>query len=430
MEKIIQVHNLSKNYRIGRKKEPYYSLRDEMVNLAKKPFYWLSGQKIERKNFWALKDINFSIEQGEVVGIIGRNGVGKTTLLKVLSRITPPTGGEAIIRGRVSSLLEVGTGFHPELNGKENIYLNGAILGMRKKEIDLKFDEIVEFAEIEKFLYTPVKRYSSGMYVRLAFAVAAHLEPEVLMVDEVLAVGDHSFQKKCLKKMDKASREGRTVLFVSHNMVTMAKLCNRAILLDSGKIIMDGPCQDVIDRYLGLRKGMGSEISWKDPASAPGDATARLKKVRILSEQGKPSSELDIDKDILIELTFWNLAKGTKLLPFIHLINNEGIVVLRTTNMTSACLKPDPWYGRPNPEGLFRSVCRIPGNFLNEGSYFIDVVIASSAGVLTSHVWKPQIISFDVIETGAMRKEYSGKWIGVVRPRLDWRTEYLGNQKL
>lgn len=427
MEKIIQVHNLSKKYRIGRKKEPYYSLRDEMVNLAKKPFYWLKGQKIKKEKFWALKDINFSVEKGEVVGIIGRNGVGKTTLLKVLSRITPPTEGKAIIRGRVSSLLEVGTGFHPELNGRENIYLNGAILGMRKKEIDSKFDEIVDFAEIEKFLDTPVKRYSSGMYVRLAFAVAAHLEPEVLLVDEVLAVGDYEFQKKCLKKMGKVSHEGRTVLFVSHNMISMAKLCNRAILLDSGKIVMQGPCSDVIERYLGLRKEMGcSEISWENPAEAPGDTTVRLKKVRVLSNQGKPSSELDIDKDIFIELIYWNLARGTKLIPFIHLINQEGITVLRTTNMASACLRPDPWHGRAKPEGLFRSVCRIPGNFLNEGSYFIDVFIASSAGIITSHISEQQIISFDVIETGAMRKEHGGKWIGVVRPRLDWKTEYLG----
>lgn len=414
--KIIEVHNLSKKYRIGQKQLSHYSLREDMVNLAKKPFYWLTGRIKRKEDFWALKNVSFSVERGEVVGIIGRNGVGKTTLLKILSRITPPTEGNAVIRGRVSSLLEIGTAFHPELNGRENIYLNGAILGMRKKEIDLKFDEIVEFAEIEKFLDTPLKKYSSGMGVRLAFAIAAHLEPDVLLVDEVLAVGDYEFQKKCLKKMDKVSHEGRTVLFVSHNMDTMAKLCNRAILLDSGKIVAEGPTADVIERYIGLRKEIGSEINWEDPVSAPGDATAKLKKVRILSEQGELSSKLDIDKDIFIELFYWNLIKGAKLLPSIRLINNEGITVLTAIDMVS--------YGCPREEGLFRSVCRIPGNFLNQGCYFVDVIIAGSAGIMNEHISEQQLISFDVAEPGAMRKEYSGDWVGVVRPKLDWRTEY------
>ncbi len=422
--KIIEVKNLSKSYQIGKRKESYYSLRDEITNLVRKPTQLLKGQKDEKEDFWALKDINFSVEKGEVVGVIGRNGAGKTTLLKVLSRITPPTTGEAIIRGRINSLLEVGTGFHPELKGRENIYLNGAILGMTKKEIDSKFNEIVEFAEIGKFLDTPVKRYSSGMYVRLAFAVAAHLEPEILLIDEVLAVGDYKFQKKCLKKMSKVSREGRTVLFVSHNMTSVAKLCNRAILLESGKLVMEGPTSEVVERYIGLRKDMRSEVNWRNPSKAPGDSVVKLKSVRILSEDGEPNSELDIGEDFLIELTYWNFAKGAKLLPSIRLVNNDGVTVFTAANVTSVCLKPDPWYGRPSPKGLFRSVCKIPGNFLNEGHYFVNIIIGDLTETMTSHVYEEQIISFEVIETEGVHKDHSSNLIGVVRPRLAWRTEY------
>lgn len=424
--KIIEVNNLSKSYRIGQKKESYFSLRDELVDLTKKPIQWLRKVKQVRPDFWALKDINFSVEKGEVVGVIGRNGAGKSTLLKILSRITPPTKGEAIIRGRVSSLLEVGTGFHKELTGRENVYLNGAILGMTKKEIDMKFDKIVEFAELEKFLDTPVKRYSSGMYVRLAFAVAAHLEPEILLVDEVLAVGDYEFQKKCLQKMDKVSHEGRTVLYVSHNMASVIKLCTRTILLDLGKIVMAGPTLNIVEKYIGMRKEDSSEVIWENPANAPGDDIARLHGVRILSMESKPISEADIDKDILVELSYWNLKEDVKLLASIHLVNSQGITVLTTLNMPSANVKPDPWYGRPSPKGLFRSVCRIPGNFLNEGVYFINAYVASLAGAITAHVAEEQVVSFDVIDTGVMRKEFSDTWLGVVRPRLDWSTEYKG----
>lgn len=425
MEKIIEVHNLSKSYRLGAKKESYYSLRDEMVNLAKKPIQWLKGQRINRKDFWALKDVSFSVKRGEVIGVIGRNGAGKTTLLKVLSRITPPTNGYAIIRGRVNSLLEVGTGFHPELKGRENIYLTGAILGMTKKEIDSKFDEIVEFSEIGEFLDTPIKRYSSGMYVRLAFAVAAHLEPEVLFVDEVLAVGDYKFQKKCLEKMSKVSQEGRTVLFVSHNMASVARLCNRSILLEKGRLIMEGPTSDVIERYIGLREDMGAEVSWENPAEAPGDSSAKLKSVRVLSRNNEPSSKLEISEDFYVELTYWNFLKGAKLLPCIRLLNNEGVVVLTATNLPSVCSEPDFWHDRPGPKGLFRCVCRIPGNLLREGYYFVNIVVGNLAGVIDSyaHVYEDQVISFEIIDKRGMHKEHSNVLIGVVQPRLDWKTE-------
>lgn len=427
MNSIIKVENLSKRYWISHKKVAHYNtLREDLINIFKKPINWLNGRKEKKEHIWALKDINFLIEPGEILGIIGPNGAGKSTLLKVLTRITPPTEGKAIVRGRVGSLLEVGTGFHPELTGRENIYLNGAILGMRKMEIDKKFDEIVEFSGVEKFLDTPLKHYSSGMNVRLAFSVAAHLEPEILLVDEVLAVGDAAFQKKSLRKMEEVSRKGRTVLFVSHNMVSIINLCPRTILLDSGKIVMDGPTSNVIEHYMGLKENKITQVVWQDPLSAPGDEEVRLHKVRVLSSEGKPISEADIQKEVLIELSYWNLKEGAKLLVSINLISSQGITVLSTFNGPSVSLTPDSWYHKAKPKGLFCSVCKIPGNFLNEGFYFISVVIGSFDGTFINHVVEEKIISFNVVDTGAMRKEYSGDWAGVVRPRLAWDTEYQG----
>jgi len=256
---IIEVNNLSKSYMIGHQSLQYYSLRDEFIRIAKKPLHMFRGQVMKKETFWALKDADFKVERGEVLGVIGANGAGKSTLLKILSRITFPTEGNVILRGRVSSLLEVGTGFHPELTGRENIYLNGALLGMKRREIQEKFDEIVDFAGIERFLDTPVKRYSSGMYVRLAFAVAAHLDPEILLVDEVLAVGDARFQKKSLGKMKEATKkEGRTILFVSHNMDAIRTICTRCVLLEGGKIKAMGDPQKVIQEYLNSRVSKGA----------------------------------------------------------------------------------------------------------------------------------------------------------------------------
>ncbi|MDO8512128.1 MAG: ABC transporter ATP-binding protein [bacterium] len=254
MEPIISAEKIAKRYKIGEHREMYHTLSDSLLHTIKKPLNYLkSGFKNQNKkteDFWALKDISFSIARGEAVGIIGRNGAGKSTLLKILSRITDPTYGQIIMRGRVASLLEVGTGFHPELTGRENIYLNGSVLGMKKREIDKKFDEIVEFAEITKFIDTPIKRYSSGMYTRLAFAVAANLDPEILVVDEVLSVGDIEFQKKCLGKMDNIAANGRTVIYVSHQLESLALLCNRCLLLDKGELIADGASRKIIDLYI------------------------------------------------------------------------------------------------------------------------------------------------------------------------------------
>jgi lipopolysaccharide transport system ATP-binding protein len=270
MNTVIKAENIGKCYNISHaQKEPYGSFRESLVNFFKStgnrllhPFSH-QNREISNEKFWALKNISFEVQQGERLGIIGRNGAGKSTLLKVLSRVTEPTEGRISLKGKVASLLEIGTGFHPELTGKENIYMNGAILGMTKKEIDSKFDEIVEFAEIEKFLDTPVKRYSSGMYIRLAFAVAAHLEPEILVVDEVLAVGDINFQQKCIGKMQEVGRQGRTVLFVSHNFQAISQLCTRCLLIDKGNIVFDGPKHEAINKY-SSSSGSSIYLSRKD----------------------------------------------------------------------------------------------------------------------------------------------------------------------
>ena len=431
MPPAIKVENLSKSYLVGHnnaKAEGYTALRDVLSrnakNLARKTRDMLTGRQIvqgdEVEEFWALKDINFDIQPGDRVGIIGRNGAGKSTLLKILSRITEPTRGRVTIHGRVASLLEVGTGFHPELTGRENIFLNGAILGMSRKEIQRKFDEIVDFAEVEKFLDTPVKRYSSGMYVRLAFAVAAHLEPEILVVDEVLAVGDAQFQKKCLGKMEDVATEGRTVLFVSHNMAAMLTLCNKAILLNHGTMIGQGEADDVVRQYIDLGKESMGEVSWPDPRKAPGNEKIRLYAVRAVSNN-QVTGNIDIDKDIHIEMEFWNSREGANISTSIHLMDQIGSCVLASGNMHSANLIEDKWFDKPYPVGLYKTVCTLPGNFLNEGRYSIDVIVLTD--VTNAEVYARDVFSFHVHETGAMRKEYAGHWIGSVRPKLAWKTE-------
>ncbi len=284
MPAAIEASELAKRYRIGQMQAAYGTLRDSASRMAARLAGRVSAD--EKQEIWALRDVSFKVDEGEVLGVIGPNGAGKSTLLKVLTRITMPTSGRAIIRGRVGSLLEVGTGFNPELTGRENIFLNGSILGMKRREILGKLDEIVEFSGVGKFIDTPVKRYSSGMYVRLAFSVAAHLEPDILLVDEVLAVGDAEFQQRSLGRMETLSGTGRTVLFVSHNMQAINQLCDRAILLDGGRIVEDGHTSKVVTRYLHSALRSGSHISWPDDASAPGDNLARLLSVRVVDEDG------------------------------------------------------------------------------------------------------------------------------------------------
>ncbi len=322
-ETVIQVENVGKRYVLGTGGDParYQTMRESLMSGLRAPARWLrrslngahaAAASPADNEFWALHDVSFKVQRGDVVGIIGRNGAGKSTLLKVLSRITEPTRGRVAIRGRVASLLEVGTGFHPELTGRENIYLNGAILGMTRVEIKAKFDEIVAFSEVERFLDTPVKRYSSGMYVRLAFAVAAHLEPEILIVDEVLAVGDANFQKKCLSKMQDVGQGGRTVLFVSHSMPAITRLCTRAILLNEGRVLSDGPTAQVVSAYLGSGLNGAATREWPDPAKAPGNHVARLRAVRVLTGDSALTDAVDIRLEIRIILDFDVLQGGPR----------------------------------------------------------------------------------------------------------------------
>lgn len=430
----IRVEGIGKRYRLG-PHEPYRALRDVLTDMLVAPARWFRrptppvSRPVRPQHLWALRDVSFEVPRGEVVGIIGRNGGGKSTLLKLLSRITAPTEGSGEVYGRVGSLLEVGTGFHPELTGRENIYLNGAILGMTKAEIDGKFDQIVAFAEVEPFVDTPVKHYSSGMHVRLAFAVAAHLEPEILLVDEVLAVGDAAFQKKCLGKMSGVAREGRTVLFVSHNMAVINQLCVRGIWLDSGRLRYDGSAPEAVARYLMTMSARGGEQSWPDPERAPGNERVRLHAVRIRSK-GEITNEVDIDKDLLVEVEFWNLLPGSRnLCANIYLLDSLGNTVLSTANTPAASLAPNEWFYGPHPAGLFRATCTLPGNFLNEATYYISVYVVT-LGPVRVEARAEQALAFTVLDTGVMREPGGGRWDGVVRVRLPWRTEFLGPLEL
>lgn len=316
MKPIIKVEHLSKQYTLGKQQNQNLTLRESLVQTARAPLQLLRGKNgngdKSKHSFWALEDINFEVMPGEVIGIIGRNGAGKSTLLKILSRITEPTGGKVELYGRIGSLLEVGTGFHPELSGRENIFLNGAILGMRREEIAKKFDEIVAFAEIEKFLDTPVKHYSSGMYVRLAFAVAAHLEPEVLIVDEVLAVGDSEFQKKCLGKMDEVSKTGRTVLFVSHQMGTIAQLCQKAILLEKGRVVMQDRANTVIEHYINQRKSKSAFYTANETARA---REMFVETATILNDDGDEQTSFRHDEavNVNVKCRINNFLRGVEL---------------------------------------------------------------------------------------------------------------------
>lgn len=426
MTNIITVENLSKKYSIGRQQERYTALRDVLANGVKRAasrlFHPRTGRSDPRQEeFWALKDVNFEIRQGERVGIIGRNGAGKSTLLKVLSRITEPTSGKIRIKGRVASLLEVGTGFHPELTGRENIFLNGAILGMSKAEIRKKFDEIVAFAEVERFLDTPVKHYSSGMYVRLAFAVAAHLEPEILIVDEVLAVGDAQFQQKCIGKMQSVGQEGRTILFVSHQLGMINALCEKAILLKHGEVELAGHAPEVVQHYINSGAAGTGELIWKE-TSAPQSEVVRLCSLKTMCD-GAPSSDVPLSKPISIELIFQNLRPNTTLTVSFHLLDQLGHCVLASGNLPSAMSNPEEATQRPLPAGKFRVCCEIPANFLNDQNYSLSVFVLSDVTRLEAHA--DQCLSFHVHDDGEMRKEYGGNWIGSIRPKLPWLTERI-----
>jgi lipopolysaccharide transport system ATP-binding protein len=414
-ERAIVVEGLGKRYQLGATtgaRSSYRSLREDLVGVLRR-----ERRRAEPRHLWALRNVSFEVSPGERVGLIGRNGAGKSTLLKLLSRITAPTEGRAEIRGQVGSLLEVGTGFHPELTGRDNISLAGAILGMRRREIDAKLDEIVEFAGVERFLDTPVKRYSSGMYLRLAFAVAAHLEPEILLVDEVLAVGDADFQKKCLGRMEQIGESGRTVLFVSHSMPSVLRLCDRVILFDQGGVLADGKPRDVIRRYLDSGLGSSAEREWASPDEAPGDDVCRLKAVRVIQD-GRVEEEIDIASPVELEAEYW-LLHDTDLRPLVnlHLVNEDGVLLFITADSANFS-----WRASPRRAGVVRARCRVPAHFLAEGRLFVLAAI-SSLNPTVVHAMETDAVSFHVVDNtkgeGA-RGEWASDVPGVIRPLLPW----------
>ncbi len=434
----LKVEGLYKVFRLGSKEDDSESLANALFGAFKNPLAnyrkYRSLYRFDDIDFdnpdnpendpnvlWALRGVSFTVKPGELVGIIGHNGAGKSTLLKLLSRISSPSRGTIKLKGRVSSLLEVGTGFHPELTGRENVYLNGTILGMRKKEVDVKFDEIVEFSGVEKFLDTPVKRYSSGMRVRLAFAVAAHLEPEILIVDEVLAVGDANFQKKCLAKMEDVGQTGRTVLFVSHSMPAITRLCPRTILLKQGRVLADGPSHDVVTSYLHGGVGSTAAREWRETEAAPSGDVARLRAVRVRGEGGEILPVANIRKPMSVEIEFEIIKEGYVLLPQFRLVNEEGVHIF-----TAVDLDPQ-WRGKRRPTGRYIARATIPGNLLSEGVHYVSVSALTIEPNTLKQFNEREVVAFQVVDsmdTDGARGDWTGNLVGAVRPLLEWRTEY------
>lgn len=409
----VRVSHLGKRYRLGALYEQRYRTLRESISAV-----FDRDKRQPPEHIWALRDISFDIKKGQVLGVVGRNGAGKSTLLKLLSRVTEPTEGEAEIHGRVGSLLEVGTGFHPELTGRENIYLNGAILGMKRAEIERKFDEIVAFAEVEKFIDTPVKRYSSGMYLRLAFAVAAHLEPEILVVDEVLAVGDAEFQRKCLGKMGDVAREGRTVLFVSHNMSAVLRLTDETLVIEKGRLAMRAPTPQAVDYYLSRGYAQVGQRTW-DADEVPASAQPfRPMAVRILNPQGKVVDTLRAVEQNSIEIEYSLEAPITGLRVGIYLLSTRGEYIFTSFDTD------DPGVFEKmavRPAGHYVSRCVIPANLLNEGRY--NVGVNASAYRVRRYFQDEQALTFSVDAAGAPGMQWPEPRLGAVRPRLDWQIE-------
>lgn len=431
----IEAEHISKVYRIGLQEQQHDSFVASATELLKSPLrnfrryrslYKFSDKEMGTEEtgqedlLWALKDISFSVQRGEVLGIIGHNGAGKSTLLKVLSRITHPTSGSVRIWGRVSSLLEVGTGFHPELTGRENTYLNGTILGMRKQEVARKFDEIVAFSGVEKFLDTPVKRYSSGMRVRLAFSVAAHLEPEILIIDEVLAVGDAEFQRKCLGKMENVTKEGRTVLFVSHNMAAISRLCKRALLIEDGVVTMRGDAPAIVSGYLNRGGCEQGAREWKDVATRPGDEAARLCAVRVRNQAGSLVDAIDVCEPVAVELEFEVLQSDHHLLPHLHFFDQQS-------NHLFASMDTDPeWRNRKRPKGRYITKTWVPANYFNSGRILITPACLTMSPRIVQF-YEKNAVGFEVIDSGnkaGARGDWAGSIGGLMRPLLEWQTEY------
>lgn len=412
---IIKVENLSKRYRIGLQEKKADTFAQQLWNNFKAPIDNFkrikSLGKFEEENesvHWALKDVSFEVKQGEVLGIIGKNGAGKSTLLKILSKITEPTSGRIELHGRIAALLEVGTGFHPELTGRENIYMNGTILGMTKKEIDRKLEEIIDFSGVEKYIDTPVKFYSSGMRVRLGFSVAAHLEPEILIIDEVLAVGDYEFQQKCLGKMEDVSlKEGRTVLFVSHNMEAVKTLCRRAICLQSGKIINDGTTINVVKEYLQVNFRGKIFNSWEYKL-APGNEFVKVKSISI-KDNSKESTILTTDSDLEIITEFWIVNISLKINLSLHLYAATGECLMNVhTQFPAPRLKA----------GLHKSTCKIPKKLLNTGAFSISIMFVKDTTIPLFEL--VDALHFEIKEGVRKDLHWYGKFPGFFRPNLDF----------
>jgi lipopolysaccharide transport system ATP-binding protein len=423
MRPAIRVDRVSKQFCLGaRQFAGYRTLRETVLDAARAPWGRLrrlagrQGRDAAGDTMWALKDVSLEIQPGEVVGLIGRNGAGKSTLLKVLSRITEPTSGRAELRGRVGSLLEVGTGFHNELTGRENIYLNGSILGMSRREIDRKFDAIVAFAEMDRFLDTPVKRYSSGMFVRLAFAVAAHMDLEILLVDEVLAVGDLDFQKKCLQKMGSIARGGRTVIFVSHNLGLIHRLCDRAVLMQTGRVERDGAAAGVIQAY--LNENLAYEGRWERPADMHSDKDVILRRAVVLNNARRVSGIVNADEPFEVAIDYEVVRPTPNFEVAIGLRNQEGVSVLVSLDSDST-----EWPTGIRTTGGYRAVCSIPGLLLAPGTYFLTF----SAHVINQHTFEIQhdALAFEVNEAGCIRTKRNDRRNGVITPVLDWKTNQL-----
>jgi lipopolysaccharide transport system ATP-binding protein len=413
----IRARGVGKRFDIGRALTRHDTLRDTIAASARRVLDRVrtlrSGEATEP--FWALREVSFELPHGQALGVIGPNGAGKSTLLKILSRITEPTTGEVVLRGRVGALLEVGTGFHTELTGRENIFLNGAILGMTRAEIARKFDEIVAFAGVERFIDTPVKHHSSGMYLRLGFAVAAHLEPEILIVDEVLAVGDAAFQKKCMGKMGEMSRGGRTVVFVSHNMTAMLGLCDRVVWLDQGRIQADGRPADVVGRYLASTRSRATHREWPSMDDAPGGPHVRLRGAWVRAEDGEDPTAIDVRTPFRLEFEYWNLKPGARLALSVGVYDDKGTLAF----LTGPTEEP-----RPRPEGLIRDTCRVPGDLMNDGLYTLELMIVEDhTRLLFKH---EDLLTWEIADSADLRAGWFGEWQGALRPMLDWDTEDVG----
>ncbi|MGE3154965.1 MAG: ABC transporter ATP-binding protein [Nitrospiraceae bacterium] len=419
----IQAVHLAKAYQMGTRLDASGSLAERVTQLVSSVFRNranASSATHGQQSLWALKDVSFEIPRSHVLGIIGRNGSGKSTLLKILSRVTEPTSGRAVVRGRVGTLLEVGTGFHPELTGRDNIYLTGSILGMKRREIRKKFDEIVAFSGVEQFLDTPVKRYSSGMHVRLAFAVGAHLDPEILLVDEALAVGDLQFQKKCMQKMQDLGSMGQTIVLVSHDMQAMSRLCDRVLLLEKGRLVADGPAHQVVSSYLHGAFEDWSFREWPDLMTAPGDNTMKLCSIRIKNCDGDLTDTIDVREGFAVEMEYEVLRPCSPVTPSVTITNEQGVDLFETFDL-------DPqWRGSVRPVGRFVGTAWIPGNLLTEGTFFVSPS-AFCQEPFHVHFFERQAAGFSVVDPLAgdsARGDFSGQMRGLVRPLVEWTNRF------